>query len=165
MIAGVILRYEVVPIKRPEGGASAAVLLCLGEAIQAEGRLDHLLRHRAHYSLGLLARLEECDRRNARDPEVPGKRRLGVHVYLRHLYGALVLARDLVHHRRYLTTRPTPRRPEVHQHRYLGIQYFLLESVDRHRYGLAHEPYLLKSLHLIFSPFRRQALGARGRER
>src|SRR3712207_7423822 len=54
----------------------------LGEAIQAKGRLDHLLGHRAHDRLGLLARLEERDGRDARDTEVPRQRRLGVHVYL-----------------------------------------------------------------------------------
>src|SRR3712207_9013437 len=51
----------------------------LGEAIQAERRLDHLFRQRAHHGLWLLAGLEERYGRDARDPEVPGQRRLGVH--------------------------------------------------------------------------------------
>jgi hypothetical protein len=50
----------------------AAELDCLsglGEAIEPEGRLDHLFRHRAHDGHRLLAGLEERDGRDARDLE------------------------------------------------------------------------------------------------
>jgi len=59
----VILRHGVLAIKR------VVDLAGLGEAVQAEGRLDHILGHRADHSLGLLARLEESNGRDARDPE------------------------------------------------------------------------------------------------
>src|SRR3712207_3126700 len=129
----------------------------LGEAIQAKGRLDHLLGHRARDRLGLLARLEERDGRDARDTEVPRQRRLGVHVYLRYLHRPLVFARELIHDRRYLPARTAPYSPEIYQHRYLGVQHFSLESVGGDNYGLAHYAKPPGNFYLLISISRRQA--------
>src|SRR5919107_1146527 len=111
-------------------------LSCLGEAVQLEGGLDHLFGERADDGLWLLAGLEERYGRDAGDTEVAGQRRLGVNVDLRNLHRTFVLGGDLLHNRRYLPARPTPRCPEVHQNRDLRVQNLIFESVDRNRYRL-----------------------------
>src|SRR5215212_2870281 len=134
-----------------------------GEAVQLEGRLQHVFGERADDGFGLLAGLEERYGRDAGDAEVAGEGGLGVHVDLGDLESTVVLGGDLVHHRGDLPTRPTPRRPEVHQYGDLGIQNFVFEGVNRYCYGLRHTSPPHGS-YLFFSIFRCQgAFPAMGR--
>src|SRR5215210_663710 len=122
----------------PAGLVRSSRLCGLGEAVQLEGRLDHLFRERSDDGFGLLAGLEERYGRDAGDAEVTGEGGLGVYVDLGDLECTVVLGGDLVHHRGNLPTWPAPRRPEVHQYRDLGIQDFFFEGVSRYCYGLRH---------------------------
>src|SRR5919107_254080 len=128
-------------------GRSARILgLLLCEAVKFEGRLEHLLREGADDGLGLFARLEEGDGRDAGDTEATGKLGLSVDVDLGHLHSALVFCSDLVHHRGHLAARRAPGSPEIDEHRHLGVEDFFFERARRDCYGLRHFGSLLSTL-------------------
>src|SRR5438105_9496695 len=72
--------------------------------------------------LGRLAVLEDDHGRDRHDPQLHRHRRVLVDVHLHDLDLIAQLAVELLHDRGDHPARPAPRRPEVHEHRLVGLQ-------------------------------------------
>src|SRR5271165_1127491 len=93
---------------------------------------NHLGRHVPHDLVRDLAALEEQQRRNPADPVTRRRRAVLIHVDLRHLQLARIRLGHFVHCRRNHLAGPAPPSPEIHQHRLLALQHFLVEVGIRH---------------------------------
>src|SRR5690606_13074849 len=89
---------------------------------------DALLRLRADDLFNRLAILVEDHRRDRDDAKLAGDTLIFVDVDLRNLERARLLLGDLVQDRTDDAARATPRRPEVDEHRGIGIDDFILEG-------------------------------------
>ena len=95
---------------------------CLAFEVGLLHEADGLRRH--------LAVLEEEERGDAVDAVLGGEIRRFVHIHLADLDLPRLLGGDLGDERREHLARSAPRRPEVHQHRFIRLQHLGLE-VDR----------------------------------
>src|SRR2546421_2961630 len=93
---------------------------------------DGLLRGRAHHALLLLAVLEEDERRDALDAVALRDLRVVVNVELDDRCAFGVLLRDGLDRRREHAAGRAPLRPEVHEHRTLGLENVRLETLVTH---------------------------------
>src|SRR6266446_2370695 len=123
----VIARAAGAPLR---GGGPGDVRLDLLEEL--------LFGHVADDALGLAAVLEEDHRRNRADPESTRRDGIGVNVQLGDLDILALLVRDLLEDGSDHPTRTAPGRPEIDEHRSLGLDDLGLEVLVADYLWLGH---------------------------